>query len=480
MAEGLAINNRGVVAGYRVEQLNGDPRVRPVVWTPATSKLKVLNPLAADDSARPTDINSAGAIVGNSYSLVRDDTITRPVLWAPGRAAPCRLPTGASTSSTAAAINDHGRVVGLRESAATHRDRPALWNGCRGSRQILPFDADRFAEATGINNRGQIVGSSREAGGLLWTATATPLTTRSGQPFAVSRTGNPINEHGLVAGHTVGDQPRAAVFNLRTRSMRVLAAFPGATTTTATDINKAGEVIGQVSFPNQPSRAFLWSTRTGGVTMLPAPRQVASVANAINDRGTAVGQVSTIGAVAWNTRTGRRHLLDMRQALGINNLGVVVGIKAKDLQGDFPQIWPVVWTPATSRLTTLKPLAGDEIALPADINNAGAVVGRSYSLARDDNIIPAVLWKPGHAAPCRLVATGDESIAAAINGRGLIVGTEEAVIGSTWRQRPVVWDGCGKPAQILPFDPDDIGAPTGINNHGQIVGSSFTWALSQT
>jgi hypothetical protein len=51
----------------------------------------------------------------------------------------------------------------------------------------------------------------------------------------------------------------------------------------------------------------------------------------------------------------------------------------------------------------------------------------------------------------------------------------------------VVWDGCGKPAQILPFDPDDIGAPTGINNHGQIIGfaswtthgtEGLTWTLS--
>jgi hypothetical protein len=53
----------------------------------------------------------------------------------------------------------------------------------------------------------------------------------------------------------------------------------------------------------------------------------------------------------------------------------------------------------------------------------------------------------------------------------------------------VVWNGCGKPAQILPFSPDDIGAPTGINNHGQIIGfarwttkktEGLTWTLSQT
>jgi uncharacterized membrane protein len=488
MAEGLAINNRGVVAGYRVEQLNGDPRLRPVVWTPATSKLKVLNPLAADDSARPTDINSAGTVVGNSYSLVRDDTIMRPVLWTRGRAAPCRLPISASPSSTAAAINDRGQVVGLRESAATHRDRPALWKGCGGSRQILPYDAEKFAEATGINSRGQIVGSSREDGSLLWTVTATPLITRSGKPFAVSRTGNPVNERGLVAGHTVGDEPRAAVFNLKTRSMRVLAAFPGATTTTATDVNEGGLVIGQVLFPGGPSRAFLWSTRTGRVTMLPAPGNVGSVANAINDRGTAVGQIATIGAVAWNTRTGSRHRLDMDEAVGINDKGVIVGYRTKDLHVT-PRVWPVIWTPGTSRLTTLDPLAGDEIATPADINNAGAVVGISWSLIRDDTFVRPVLWKPGRAAPCRLPETGVESFATAINDRGQIVGTEEAAIGSAGRQRPMVWNGCGNPAQILPFGPDDIGAPTGINNHGQIVGvaswttrktEGLTWTLSQT
>jgi uncharacterized membrane protein len=203
------------------------------------------------------------------------------------------------------------------------------------------------------------------------------------------------------------------------------------------------------------------------------------VASAINDRGTAVGQVSTVGAVAWNTRTGRRHRLDMDEAVGVNDKGVILGYRTKDMHVT-PRVWPVIWTPGTSRLTILKPLAGDEIALPVDINNAGAVVGISWSLIRDDTYVRPVLWKPGQAAPCRLVATGDESIAAAINDHGQIVGTEEAVIGSTWRQRPVVWDGCGKPAQILPFDPDDIGAPTGINNHGQIVGSSSTWTLSQT
>jgi uncharacterized membrane protein len=190
----------------------------------------------------------------------------------------------------------------------------------------------------------------------------------------------------------------------------------------------------------------------------------------------------------------------MSQALSINNRGAILGIDAKDLDGDFPQIWPVVWTPATSRLTTLKPLAGDEIALPTDINDAGAVIGMSYSLARDDNIFRPALWEPGRATPCRLATTsrralsGDESIPHAINDHGQIVGTQEtnehpqsSGSDNTVYQRPVVWSGCGTPTQLLPFDREKWAVPNGINNRGQIVGytlndnnAALTWTVGQS
>jgi uncharacterized membrane protein len=295
---------------------------------------------------------------------------------------------------------------------------------------------------------------------------ATELTTTTGQTFLPSPVGNPVNERGVVAGSTTVDGiQRAAVFQLRTRTMRVLKAYRGRATW-ASDVNRTGQVAGQVA-DGSGTRAFVWTTGTGAVLTLPAAGFASSSTRAINDRGVVVGKVGTTTgdrASVWDLRTGRRVLLAMDEAVGVNEQGLVVGIRYGLGDGNLA----LVWTPSTRRLQTLRPLTGDDSAEPSDINDAGRVVGISYSLERDDLVTAPVLWRSRTARPCALSAVQGNGFARALDDRGRVVGSE--VSYSLRTHRAVLWTGCGGTGTTLAAPADSYALPTGINDLGQVVG----------
>ncbi|SDS60883.1 hypothetical protein SAMN04488543_2049 [Friedmanniella luteola] len=299
---------------------------------------------------------------------------------------------------------------------------------------------------------------------------ARDLTAASGQAFVPSTVGNPVNEKGLVAGSTtVGGTARAAVFDLTARTIRVLAAYPGQPTR-ATDVNLAGEVVGVVG-ASGAGRAFAWRTSTGAVTLLAAPGATSSTARAINDRGVAVGAIVTSAgsrATVWNIRSGNRFTLAMDAAVGINENGAVVGYR----YGLGTANQALVWTPATLRVDALRPLAGDDSAEPDDVNDRGVVVGRSYSLERDDLVTRPVLWSSRTATPCSLTTATGNSDANALNNRGQVVGTEVSYAART--VRGVVWAGCGQPVRVLPVPAGATALPSGLDDGGRVVGSTAT------
>ena len=301
---------------------------------------------------------------------------------------------------------------------------------------------------------------------------AQPLVARSGAAFVPAGGANPINARGLVAGSTsVGGVDRAAVFNLKTRKLRVLPAFPGQATY-AVDINNVREVAGEVRGPLGASQAFSWSLRTGKVTTLKSPGASITSASAINARGVVVGSATSATstyAVVWKVRKKRQLTIPgMQDAVGINNRGWVIGTRIDTS----PEIenHALIWNPTTRKLRDLKPLSDDDGAQPTSINKHGVVVGTSYSVSRDDLVLRPVLWRRPAATPCRLSESVGTNWASAVNDRGQVVGAE--IDFADEHTRAVLWNACGRPSRTLSESPEgSYAVATGINNRGQIVGT---------
>jgi probable HAF family extracellular repeat protein len=174
----------------------------------------------------------------------------------------------------------------------------------------------------------------------------------------------------------------------------VLAPLAGDSTSAATAINDAGEVVGisgecDVAVGAFSARhAVLWVNR----------RPV---------------RLPTLGGQGWNT------------PMAISNDGIIVGFS--DTGGDVvggvltPNFQAVLWTPGG--IVNLHTLPGDQIAEATGVNDFGQIAGTSFDASGNPRVF---LWQEGRMydlntlvqpnAPLYLLATGD------INDRGEITG----------------------------------------------------------
>ena len=216
----------------------------------------------------------------------------------------------------------------------------------------------------------------------------------------------------------------------------------------------------------------------------------------INDRGEAVGLAETSvpdpdgeDFCAFSTHLTCRpflwrdgHIMALPtlggnngQASAINNRGQIVGISETTVQdsGCSPSkpgkiISPVFWEKGEAR--PLPTLVGDPDGFVQGINDRGQAVGSSGNCSNIAN--HAVLWENDTAfqLPDFGLAGGD---AYAINDHGQIVGYVSSPDGTTIF--PTVWrDGArGAPTSLGILPGDGAAFATGINNRGQVVGSTF-------
>jgi len=160
------------------------------------------------------------------------------------------------------------------------------------------------------------------------------------------------------------------------------------------------------------------------------------------------------------------------QASAINNRGQIVGISETTVPDpgcpSKKTISPVLWEKGEAR--PLPTVAGDPDGFVQGINDQGQAVGSSGSCT---NIAThAVLWENDAAFQLAdLGPTGDDAYA--INDHGQIVGYVTSPDRTTIF--PVVWqNGAHGGVTSIPILPGDGAAfATGINNRGQVVGSTF-------
>ncbi len=319
----------------------------------------------------------------------------------------------------------------------------------------------------GPGSAGSAAAAPRERAGQVYSATI--LKARSGASFIPA--GGAINNRGQVAGSTpVGGNDRAAVFDTRTRSMRVLGTF-GGQNSYATDINRHGDVTGYAQDRNGVERAFFWSARNKILQRLKSPA-AGSRAVSMNDRDQVVGSVAdaSLGSipVLWQSPSASPRTLPGLQAAAtvINNKGWIGG-RAFDETTFLMR--PTRWRPKAYTREWLPIPAGNDSGQVNDINDRGQAVGYVFSFATDDLLNRTVLWSGRAARPCLLDGPGWTGSAAAINNRGQVIGQQ--VSTDFDHIRAATWRSCGSTTIVLPAVSGDD-RPGGINNRGLIVGTS--------
>ncbi len=109
----------------------------------------------------------------------------------------------------------------------------------------------------------------------------------------------------------------------------VLERPPGAQVAIPWGINNSGEVVGWITFPGEPIRAFHWNW-SDGMTVLPSPPgESRSAAREISDAGIVAG--GDEGANAWTLHNGQYNMLgtlpgtSAGEAWGVNDSGDAAG-----------------------------------------------------------------------------------------------------------------------------------------------------------
>ncbi len=298
------------------------------------------------------------------------------------------LPGG--SYSSARVINAKGQIMGLASDPVTFAYQQVMWIGgaisvrsqCCGAGLGVPRALNKKREAAGYADEGY------EDGHWYWNTSGLPIRL-PGLPGGIDRgSAYDINDAGRIVGYSVDTHLRrhAVIWN-RTRFVLDLGNELGATNSSATGINHAGDIVGDAD-----GAVFL--RRNGSVTTL-GP----GFALDINDAGLIAGYAPGLVPVVW--RDGVRETLPGlygriaygHTLTGLNNAGDLVGFT-------FQQSGPLYATAVLWRngqAIDLGRYPGGTISAAYDINDNGQIVG-------EGNLVPegpmhALRWtvKPGQA-----------------------------------------------------------------------------------
>ena len=228
-------------------------------------------------------------------------------------------------------------------------------------------------------------------------------------------------------------------------------------------LNDQGQVIGDATFSDGSSRAFLWQSGMGITDLGVVAGDTNSSALSINDAGQVVGTSQAAGGqpphgFLWQANTG---MVDLgasaglsTQATGINQQGVVIGYASStpdSSSGNF------VFTYTAKNGIQPITVPGVPVVDVDAINNSGQMVVRSLN---SDNLL---LITPGTATVAihgsgNLISGG----VMAMNDSGTVVGYIDPSNGDS--SHGYVWN------QTTGFVDFGYGVSTGINNAGQVVG----------
>jgi probable HAF family extracellular repeat protein len=305
-------------------------------------------------------LNVSADAVG-SLRLESNEFTPQAILWSSQGVT--HLGTLGGIGSSALGLNDNRVIVGVSDTNMLDRggrvvSQAFVWDG---TMQNLA-DPGSFLDsaALAVNNTGQIVGWSALEGGsrhaVLWTTTPAQAVARTvldlgtlGGPSSLARA---VNAQGVIVGEAeteifIGDTYPVLAFRYDETGMTALPFLPEGSNSSAFDINDAGAIVG-------------WSQTMGGnhgTVWLPDRPPI---------------EIPTFGG-------------DTSVALGINNLGGVVGFATVPTFDDTP-LDPGLQMPVQRAFywrdgvlidlnALLAPDSGWVLLEARDINDSGVIVG---------------------------------------------------------------------------------------------------------
>jgi probable HAF family extracellular repeat protein len=303
--------------------------------------------------------------------------------------------------------------------------------------------------------------------------TATPLGTLPGTAFTQPYS---INEGGVVVGAARTAEMDSTAFLWQAGKLRALPGLPKIGNS-ASAINAAGDVAGQISEADGVERGFLISG--GKLSRLPRPKGSQNEwVSALNAKGDVCGFGHTADgepqACLWPK--GAAAPVDLHslikkaypqatqsRALGINDQGMVVGEALEDEESGRAFLY------AAGKVTILQFLGAKASGADA-INNAGAVAG----WANPGKGGHLVLYQAGKAQDLGLLTGYSDMNPTAINGRGEIIGFAQESDNSEKPDRAFLYRA-GKIQDLTGLLPAGSGitvnTPRALNSKGQIAAS---------
>jgi len=334
-------------------------------------RLDFITPPAGVQAYDAADINDHGLVVGTSGDGAsydgyqwsrRDGFVTLPRI-------------AGADSMTAVAINNRGWAVGNAE-----------WNdGFQTRHPVLWTDATH-AQDLGVYGRYVFIGPDSS-----W--------------FAEKAIATDVSDGGYVVGSTSSPEFGEVAYRWDARNgMQLLGTFGGAYST-AWGVNSWGDVVGGANLPDGTHHAFLWSN--GVLRDLGALSGSYSDAYSINDWGEVTGIYQTPGGDTRVFRwTRHRGMVDVgptypNRGEGITSLSTRVNLIGQIVGGIFP-------TPGSIRAAVRQPFSGawQELSpgsaftsFALGVNNLGTIVGRVATSLDEEAPMRAAIWTPVFTFP---------------------------------------------------------------------------------
>ncbi len=200
---------------------------------------------------------------------------------------------------TAVALNDAGQVTGISRSPAGPFSETFVYDA--GALNFLELGREAIPAA--INTSGQVAGFWTQGGdnptgfSFIW-APGTPVESLSGGGFDSTTSARAINDSDEIVGAFsahIGIPVPAPDHAFFAKNGAVTIFEPlGATTSSAADINDAGQIVGSYEDGSGQSHGFVYETDTFTTTIAP-PEADWSQATHINASGVIIGEYAVSG-----------------------------------------------------------------------------------------------------------------------------------------------------------------------------------------
>lgn len=279
------------------------------------------------------DVNESGEVVG--FSMSSDGA--RGFIWDSVNGMQNLGALRNDPSSFALGINDSSLVAGFSGSGVMRTGFD--WAQPTGLHDLGTYGSDDISLGMDINNSGRVVGVSGFDGGVKRAFLYDPSTGMSdlGSLAGASTFALGVNSGSQVVGHTTSSIPLAWIWD---GSMSALGNLAGGDSSIANAINDSGTAVGWSTDSTGASHAVVW--QTGGAFPQAVDGALAnwigSEAHDINTQGQIVGfgeENFAEQAFFYDPTTGAQSLSDLfgqsasdwsfTRAQGINDSGQIVG-----------------------------------------------------------------------------------------------------------------------------------------------------------